>query len=888
MTNDFDRYSAAYISGVMSLRKPQAESLAIIEDILTDVKLKKDLDLDTALATVHAKYPAYTDFERHFMSLAFALATGVGKTRLMGAFIAWLYTQRDIKNFFIVAPGTTVYNKLRQDLGEPGSSKYVFKGLGCFTTPPQIITGDDYKYNQSSLFSSDVRLFIFNIDKFNKENANMRKIDECLGGAFFDMLAALPDLVLIMDESHHYRAKRGAATLDGLKPILGLELTATPFAVNGNRHIQFKNVVYDYTLRQAIADGYVRTPYAITRSDIKCMSFDDKDTEIDEMMLEDGATRHEMAKRALLKYALDRGRPKVRPFMFVVCRDTEHATAVEKYVTSDNFRHGVYKNKTITVHSKLSTEEGEANTQLLQYIERPDSQIEIVIHVNMLKEGWDVNNLYTIVPLRTAASKILREQMVGRGLRLPYGERTGDKDVDSVMLTAHDKFDELMREAQSGDSIFRTENIIDIRSAAPKHLTTAKVAIKDFDAEDMERAITCFGLERTAPTERFVRVVDNEARCLLFEKLNSVQPYGAGPEQMEEIKACIAARIAENKDFGSLYTESKNAIDTHIDKNKNEIAQCCIPIPQVKIVEAEDVDGCRIEDFKLDLAGFSHAPIMNKIVVQNIVDIHDRDSTEINNENKKYECANPEHVLLDVLRDKPIIDYESNSELLFKLVKQACGHYEESHGREGMKNIIAMHKQDIADKICKQAGRHICNASRAVREEVAGVRECNVAPNYMYEYEKDMNEGCKGDTITSVLFRGFRKSVFDCAKFDSVPELMFARLLEGDSDVLKWLRPAPAEFNIKYNGGRSYEPDFVVETEDAVWLVEIKAEKDMENADVIAKKISAVKYCQLVSEWCKNNGRKEWRHLFIPAEQVQLSSTFKYLSTTYSAMKELQ
>lgn len=67
---------------------------------------------------------------------------------------------------------------------------------------------------------------------------------------------------------------------------------------------------------------------------------------------------------------------------------------------------------------------------------KPENPVEIVIHVNMLKEGWDVNNLYTIVPLRTAASKILREQMVGRGLRLPYGERTGDRDVDAVMLTA--------------------------------------------------------------------------------------------------------------------------------------------------------------------------------------------------------------------------------------------------------------------------------------------------------------------------------------------------------------------------------------------------------------------------------------------------------------------
>lgn len=80
--------------------------------------------------------------------------------------------------------------------------------------------------------------------------------------------------------------------------------------------------------------------------------------------------------------------------------------------------------------------ESEFNTRLLLGVEQADNPVEIVIHVNILKEGWDVNNLYTIVPLRTAASKILREQMVGRGLRLPYGKRTGDKAVDAVMLTA--------------------------------------------------------------------------------------------------------------------------------------------------------------------------------------------------------------------------------------------------------------------------------------------------------------------------------------------------------------------------------------------------------------------------------------------------------------------
>ena len=75
----------------------------------------------------------------------------------------------------------------------------------------------------------------------------------------------------------------------------------------------------------------------------------------------------------------------------------------------------------------MSGVETETNTKLLLEVEKVDNPVEIVIHVNMLKEGWDVNNLYTIVPLRTASSKILREQMVGRGLRLPYGESTKGK-----------------------------------------------------------------------------------------------------------------------------------------------------------------------------------------------------------------------------------------------------------------------------------------------------------------------------------------------------------------------------------------------------------------------------------------------------------------------------
>ena len=458
MSNYFPQYTTDYISGVMSLRKPQMESLKILEEITNSVSLRKGMNLKATIGAIHAMYPICTDFERDFMSVTFALATGVGKTRLMGAFIAYLYTQHDIKNFFVVAPNTTIYDKLKKDLSDSSSPKYVFKGLGCFNTLPQIITDDDYKEKTISLFESDIRIFIYNIDKFNKDGANMKKMNELIGDSFYQFLSSLPDLVLIMDESHHYRAEKGAQALNELNPLMGLELTATPLVTKGNKQVPFKNVVYEYPLSKAIEDGYTRTPYAVTRADIDFYNFGDE--QLDKMMLLDGITCHENIKRKLQVYAENHHARLVKPFMLVVCKDTDHAAWVENFVKSDEFREGKYRNKTIVIHSKQKGTETEANTRLLLDVENSKNPIEIVIHVNMLKEGWDVNNLYTIVPLRTAASKILREQMVGRGLRLPYGKRTGDPDVDSVMLTAHDKFADIITEAQKGDSIFKAGNVI--------------------------------------------------------------------------------------------------------------------------------------------------------------------------------------------------------------------------------------------------------------------------------------------------------------------------------------------------------------------------------------------------------------------------------------------
>ena len=103
------------IAGRLSLRPPQRRSLEILDRITEIAPPGKDADAAALLETIRGEFPAVTDFEREFPSLCFALATGVGKTRLMGAFISYLHLAHGIDNFFVLAPNLTIYNKLIAD-----------------------------------------------------------------------------------------------------------------------------------------------------------------------------------------------------------------------------------------------------------------------------------------------------------------------------------------------------------------------------------------------------------------------------------------------------------------------------------------------------------------------------------------------------------------------------------------------------------------------------------------------------------------------------------------------------------------------------------------------------------------------------------------------------
>ena len=178
------------IKNRLSLRHPQAESLEILEKVANTIELSKSSDITTELAKVKALYPTCGDFERNFPSICFSIATGVGKTRLMGALITYLYLAKKVRNFFVLAPNLTIYNKLITDFSETTHPKYVFKGIGEFVhNRPVVITGDNYQYfKDKGLFAGDeqITINVFNISKINSESRGgkapkIKRLSEYLG-----------------------------------------------------------------------------------------------------------------------------------------------------------------------------------------------------------------------------------------------------------------------------------------------------------------------------------------------------------------------------------------------------------------------------------------------------------------------------------------------------------------------------------------------------------------------------------------------------------------------------------------------------------------------------------------------------------------------------------
>lgn len=918
---------AQHISARLSLRAPQRESLDILVDLLERLKLDKDVDLQYWLKTIRTQYPTVEKFEREFPTLCFALATGVGKTRLMGAMIAWLFITGRSRHFFVLAPNLTIYEKLKKDF-MPGSPKYVFTGIPeLANNPPVLITGEDYEDGRGvrldiampqnvtgELFTDDTapHINIFNISKINARDnkkgaakstvARVRRYQEYLGESYFDYLANLPDLVVLMDEAHRYYASAGAQAINDLRPVLGLELTATPKTVGANPR-QFANIVYHYPLSRALRDGYVKIPAVATREDFHAEQYSTE--QLEEIKLEDGIHHHEFVKVELENYARSFDQPVVKPFVLVVAQDTTHASALKARIESDGFFGGHYKGRVIEVHSNQSGEESDEAMQRLLAVEH-DEKTEVVIHVNKLKEGWDVTNLYTIVPLRASASEILTEQTIGRGLRLPFGKRTGVEAVDRLCIVAHDRFQDIIDRANDPESIIRKAVYIgsgegaEVPNKPPQLLNTGSVAeilLTGRQPEQDGQPIADFGdmsVSTRLPTPEESRLAALALRAVQQEAIGLPSSKALSDEEVQQRLVAKVRRWAEEAappqatlpGLEPKEPMSTDALVSQVVRSVTEhLIELTIDVPQIVVLPTREVN-YRFESFVLEgLEKINFQPVSQELLLQHL---EDNRQARIQWEGGDVEETRLEDYIVRQLIDHDAIDYDEHADLLYDLAGQVVARLRAYLGddEEKLKNVLTYWQRQLGEFVWAQMQRRVWTTPTDYIGKVTQGFDVLKPASFTLaagDYPRDFRAPIVDKRLVrQMVFKGFRKCCYPYQKFQSVEgEWRLAQILEDDPSVLKWMKPAPGQFRIEYKNGQNYEPDFVVETDDACLLIEPKRADQLGLGEVKDKARAAVRWCGYANQFAAENGGKPWLYLLIPDTAIRLGRSVKALQSEF-------
>ena len=914
------------IANRLSLRHPQRRSLEILDEVMAQAaphKGRATADVLAAIRAIPNVPPSFQEFERAFPNVCFALATGVGKTRLMGAFIAYLHAEHGVRNFFVVAPNLTIYNKLIADF-TPNTPKYVFQGIADFAVrPPALITGDDFEAavprlgleeaGQGTMLDSPVRINIFNVAKIamgtkqkdSKALARVRRLSEYLGQSYFDYLAGQKDLVVIMDEAHRYRADASMQAIEDLRPMLGLELTATPQVESGGKAVRFKNVIFDYPLATAMKDGFVKEPAVATRVDFSAAGM--TPPQLERLKLEDGIRVHEESKVALQTDAINAGKARVKPFVLVVARDTTHADDLVKLIQEPQFFDGRYAGKVIQVHSGQSGSEKDDVVQQLLTVERPDNPVEIVVHVNMLKEGWDVTNLYTIIPLRAADSKTLVEQSIGRGLRLPYGKRVGVPAVDRLTIVAHDRFQDIVDEARKGGFTFTEIRIGKEVGEKPQqsvvvastldHLIGAVVpspaalpgaapsGATPVPAPKPRPQFTTPGQQAAAKAT--VTAIQGQAQSILKALGKGATPIAMrDPEVQAKLVEVVRADV-EAKQVSLPGYEIQEEIASLVYAATELWIDNMIAVPRIVVLPVGGVQS-GFRRFDVDLRSVRLNPVSDEILIQHLASDHRERLGALAG---GHEEARLEDYVVRCLLDYDDVSYDDQADVLYDLAGQVVAHLRSYlKSDDDVRNVLLFHQRRLGDLLHAQMREHVWEEATAYEVQVnPGFAELRTqaynapAGAVPRDFRKPVDN--KLD-IRNMLFNGFERCLYPMVKFDSDSERRFACVLEADTAVQKWSKPGKGVFQIRYTQDDSYEPDFVVETETEKLLCEPKRADQMQDKVVLAKAKAAAVWCARAAVFERENGGKPWRYVLIPHDAITENMTLAGLAKTYTVSAE--
>lgn len=863
------------ISYAMSLRGPQKEALSYLDAISTHCDYQRDSTAAVeAAATEHCEKqrPIKVDAKFDFPSFCFAMATGIGKTRLMGASIYYLYKTKGYRHFFILAPGSTIYDKLRKE-SNPAHTKYIFKGLEAEMGSPKVYDGENYDtypvhYEQTALTfekSSEIELFIFNIGKiFNSKTDtqfNFHKFQETLGMSFSAVLASFNDLVICMDEAHRYYAPASMKAINFLKPVLGLEYTATPKSTS--------NVIYSYDLARGAVEGYLKTPVVMGRSNMAGYSAAD----IEEMKIRDGLTQHEHRKAVLRQYCDDHDLPYVKPIVLIACKDTNHAKDIRSLIDSDGFLNGRYKGKVIEIHSNMKGEETEENVRLLLSIEKAENPIEIVLHVYKLKEGWDVNNLFTIIPLNAAKSDILAMQTIGRGLRLPFGFITGDEDIDTLDIVAHEHYRELVDEIKNSD-IFRYRDL-DRTGVEPTDTVDVSSPVDDAQLSLFDQLVTDTG------TLTFREADNPQTQQNLYDAY--LRTFGPGRQrQTSEADDNQISLFDLPAQDGSSAGDQTPAIPEPAptpagDKkpmSKEEFVQKfreysgrAISVPKILVQTTSEVKFNRfqvrrtIQDFEVAMAKIERFDAVN----QQFLAAVDAQILEVEDAMNTLAC-----MLLDSI---PELSYD-DADFIIDVADQYLAQIEGDE--EDKRKIVRRYATLIVSDIRAQIFEHVERKTQdihTVQKDLILFRRFvkNIRKDGRVRFDRPFTDKAN---IRKYLFTGYKKGYYTENGFDSDTERLFSIILEEDPEVIRWIKPPLNQLGLFWQAGQQYNPDFLVETATHKYMVEVKAANEVTAQDVVAKAREGIRWCRFAST--ADPDHKPWVYRLITDENIHPGNTCRY------------
>lgn len=829
---NIDEGLIALIQHQMQLRDPNTEALTDIATAISD----------------HIDRLGRTDtFEGVVDS-----ATGVGKTYILAATIDYLSQARGWNNFVVIVPGRTIREKTIENF-TPGSSRDLTKLLGVKTA---LITADNFETPDTARVMEDpeiVKIYVLTVQILLqpslKMNRRTRKFTEGLGADFYQWLVDVDDLTVLADEHHLYYGDAFSDAVRGMKPKAILGFTATPHPKTPTNQI-----IYGYPLALAIADKFVKTPVIVGRKDDRS----DLATK-----LNDGITLLECKRAALDVYLIAHPDVKpINPFMLVVASDTSEAEEIADLLRSPDFRGGSYADSVLQVDSKVTEEKEPGMWQRLAAVDSPDSKVKVVVSVAMLKEGWDVKGVYVLLSTQPSLSTILTEQVLGRGLRLPFGAYTGVEMLDTLEVVAHDRFAALLERAgvlndtfvsyrtrtrvmldQNGDAVVRQvqepvgRSLVTVDHNAVRDVNEVESELSEWDGSDLDAPGVVAISEVAARTSAAAIETTDLNRVPIGLKAGAPQVVLPKLSQRPVARRFSLADITTDQEFESLGKSLRANPDDELRRMKltadRVVGVDGVIRSQTRKVTAEDAITSRATlDLPIDAS---------------------RDE------------------LISHILGLPMVDSSFASRSI-----------EKSNAGRLVDRVIEGLGPDAAQLLSAYSGRTAVRLAQLIRSE-----QRKLTPSTGYseevkfsEFVPQRNRGLRTDT-TDVhgtfdkrhAYIGWKKSLVPIEWFDSEPERAVALILDGARNVEWWIRLQQGDLSIIWGSGQRYNPDFLVaEPGGDRTLLEVKADDRVDDQSVVAKRESARQWVNYANGHLDVQSRGEvWRYLLVSESDIRQS-----------------